>query len=52
MVAPIGSPTVVSSAWWPWPDKEAARMFQGDDCQLAKREGWTLEKNAKFGELK
>ena len=50
-----GEFSVVALAWLQWQlkgDKEAARMFQGDDCQLAKREGWTLEKNAKFGELK
>ena len=26
-------------------DKEAAKLFQGADCGLANREGWTVEKN-------
>ena len=28
-------------------DKQAAKMFKGKDCGLSKREGWTIEKNAK-----
>ena len=42
-------------AWLDWQlkgNRDAARMFLGDDCGLARREGWTLEKNAKFGELR
>jgi hypothetical protein len=27
-------------------------MFQGDDCELLKREGWTIEKNAKLEKQK
>ena len=35
-------------AWLQWQlkgDKEAAKLFQGADCGLANREGWTVEKN-------
>ena len=37
----------VATAWLQWQlkgDKEAARMFVGESCGLAKREGWTVEK--------
>ena len=33
-------------------DKEAAKMFKGDDNLLQKRKDWTLEKNEKFSKLK
>ena len=35
-------------AWLNWQlkkDKEAAKMFVGDDCELLKRERWSIEKN-------
>ena len=31
--------------WWLKGDLEAAKLFQGADCGLANREGWTVEKN-------
>ena len=43
-----GEFTVPALAWLQWQlkgDKEAAKLFQGDDCGLANREGWTVEKN-------
>ena len=46
-----GEFSVVALAWLNWRlkgDAEAAKMFQGKDCQLAKRKDWTIEKNAKF----
>lgn len=49
-----GEYSVVALAWLDWQlkgDKQAAKMFLGDDCELSKREGWTIEKNAKFNEL-
>lgn len=36
-------------AWLNWQlkgDKEAAKMFQGENCGLSQREKWTVEKNA------
>lgn len=36
-------------AWLQWQlkgDEEAAKMFQGDPCGLALRDGWTVDKNA------
>ena len=36
-------------AWLKWQlkgDKEAAKMFEGENCGLLQREKWTLEKNA------
>ncbi len=50
-----GEFSVVALAWLNWQlkgDKEAAKMFKGPDCQLSKREKWTIEKNAMFDELK
>lgn len=44
-----GEFTVPAIAWLKWQlkgDQEAARMFQGEPCGLAQREGWTTEKNA------
>ena len=43
-----GEFTVPAIAWLQWRlkgDAEAAKLFQGDDCGLANREGWTIEKN-------
>ena len=43
-----GEFTVPALAWLQWQlkgDAEAAKMFQGPDCGLAGREGWTVEKN-------
>ena len=39
---------VVARMWLDWQlkgDKNAAKMFVGDDCGLSKRKGWTLERN-------
>ena len=47
-----GEFTVAALAWLDWQlkgDARAAKMFQGEDCGLARREGWTVEKNAMFG---
>ena len=49
-----GEFTVPALAWLQWQlkgDKEAAKLFQGDDCGLANREGWTVEKVLGAGEL-
>ncbi len=38
-------------AWLNWQlkgDKEAAKMFQGENCGILQRKGWTIEKNAKL----
>jgi dienelactone hydrolase len=43
-----GEFTVPALAWLQWRlkgDTEAAKLFQGADCGLANREGWTVEKN-------
>ena len=43
-----GEFTVPAIAWLQWQlkgDAEAAKLFQGADCGLANREGWTVEKN-------
>lgn len=45
-----GEFAIVAKAWLDWQlkgSKEAAKMFLGKDCGLSKREGWTIEKNAK-----
>ena len=50
-----GEFTVVALAWLQWQlkgDKQAAKMFKGKKCQLAKRKDWTIEKNKKFNTLK
>ena len=50
-----GEFSVVALNWLNWQlkgDKQAAKMFKGKDCLLSKREGWTIEKNAKFSKLK
>lgn len=50
-----GEYSIVALAWLDWQlkgDKEAAKMFQGDNCGLLKREGWSIEKNAKLEKLK
>ena len=39
---------VVARMWLDWQlkgDKNAAKMFVGDDCGLSKRKGWTIERN-------
>lgn len=50
-----GEFSVVGLAWLQWQlkgDKEAAKMFKGANCGVAKRDKWTIEKNAKFASLK
>ena len=50
-----GEFSVVALAWLQWQlkgDKQAAKMFKGNDCELSKRKDWTLEKNKKFDSLK
>jgi len=50
-----GEFTVVALNWLNWQlkgNKQSAKMFKGKDCGLSKREGWTIEKNAKFDSLK
>jgi dienelactone hydrolase len=42
-----GEFAMVATAWLEWQlrgDKDAAKMFLGDPCGLAKREGWKVEK--------
>ena len=42
-----GEFSVVALAWLQWQlqgDKEAEKMFKGDPCGVAQREGWTAEK--------
>lgn len=42
-----GEFAVVATAWLQWQlrgDKDAANMFVGEPCGLAKREGWRVEK--------
>lgn len=46
-----GEFTIPALAWLQWHlkgDEEAAKMFTGDPCGLALRDGWTVEKNALF----
>jgi acetyl esterase/lipase len=43
-----GEFSVVALAWLQWQlkgDKQAAKMFEGKDCELSKRKDWTIEKN-------
>ena len=50
-----GEFTVVALAWLDWQlkgDKQAAKMFVGKKCLLAKRKDWTIEKNKMFSKLK
>lgn len=50
-----GEFSVVALAWLNWQlkgDLQAAKMFKGADCELSKREGWTIEKNDKLEKLK
>ena len=50
-----GEFTVVALAWLDWQlkgCKEAKKMFVGDDCGIAKRKDWTIEKNKAFSNLK
>lgn len=42
-----GDFAIVATAWFQWQlkgDKEAAKMFQGEPCGVAKMEGWKAEK--------
>jgi len=42
-----GGFAIVATAWLQWQlkgDTEAAKMFEGDPCGVAKMEGWTMEK--------
>ncbi len=50
-----GEFSVVALAWLNWQlkgDQQAAKMFKGADCELSKREEWTIEKNDKLEKLK
>ena len=50
-----GEFSVVALAWLNWQlkgDQQAAKMFKWADCELSKREGWTIEKNDKLEKLK
>ena len=50
-----GEFSVVALAWLQWQlkgDQEAAKLFKGADCGLLKREGWTIEKNRLFENMK
>ena len=47
-----GEFSVVALAWQLKGDQQAAKMFKGADCELSKREGWTIEKNDKLEKLK
>ena len=43
-----GEFSVVARTWLDWKlkgDKEAAKMFVGENCGLSKRKGWTIERN-------
>ena len=43
-----GEFTIPALAWLEWQlkgDTDAAKFFQGPDCGLSRREGWTVEKN-------
>ena len=42
-----GEFSVVATAWLQWQlkgDPQAAKMFQGNPCGVAQREGWTANK--------
>ncbi len=44
-----GEFSVVALAWLNWQlkgDKKGAAMFVGDNCEILKRQDWTIEKNA------
>ena len=46
-----GEYSIVAIAWLDWQlkgNEDAAKMFKGEDCELSRREGWTIEKNDKF----
>ena len=50
-----GEFSVVALAWLDWQlkgDKQASKMFQGPDCELSKRQDWTIEKNDLLEKLK
>ncbi len=45
-----GEFSIVALGWLDWQlkgSKEAAKMFEGKNCGLSKRQGWTIEKNKK-----
>ena len=46
-----GEFTVVALAWLQWQlqgNKQAAKMFEGKNCELSKRKDWSIEKNKLF----
>ena len=46
-----GEFSIVAKAWLDWQLKGSlagAKMFVGKDCDILKREGWTIEKNGKM----
>ena len=50
-----GEFTVPALAWLDWQlkgDRQAAKIFVGDDCGLLKRKDWTIEKNQLFMSIK
>ncbi len=50
-----GEFSVVALAWLDWQlkgDKNASKMFKGPDCELSKRQDWTIEKNDLLDKLK
>ena len=50
-----GEFSVVALAWLDWQlkgDKQASKMFKGPDCELSKRQDWTIEKNDLLDKLK
>ncbi|MBP5338311.1 MAG: alpha/beta hydrolase [Prevotella sp.] len=50
-----GEFSVVALAWLDWQlkgQRQAGKMFVGKDCELSTRQGWTIEKNARFEALK
>ena len=50
-----GEFSVVALAWLDWQlkgDKQASKMFKVPDCELSKRQDWTIEKNDLLEKLK
>ncbi|MBN2684012.1 MAG: hypothetical protein JXR40_01920, partial [Pontiellaceae bacterium] len=42
-----GDFAIVATAWFQWQlkgDKEAAKMFEGENCGVAQMDGWVVEK--------
>jgi hypothetical protein len=42
-----GDFAIVATAWFQWQlkgDRQAAKMFKGEPCGVAKMEGWKVEK--------